>query len=360
MRKKIVFLLPSLGVGGAERVFINLCKHLDKGKYEIILCLLNKEGKLINEITEVPFKVVDLKVSRVRYSLIPIIKFLWVQKPDIFISTLGHLNALLGAFSFLFPNKTKKIARESNIVSQNNHNSITLFFYKFFYKNFDYIVVQSQDMANDLRKVCKNIKSNQIFTINNPIDQEKIKKLMTTSMALFNEEKINLLSVGSLSFQKGYDLLIKSFANFKCINKYHLTIIGEGELNSELLKLIEEYGISESVSLIGFKMNPYQYMAQADIFISSSRFEGFPNVVLESLVCNTPVLANDYLGGINEIILDPIYGAIINIENSALFEKTCEKIMLNTYIENELSDKINNRFGIKKMTKKYEDMFDSI
>ncbi|MBU3026688.1 glycosyltransferase [Zobellia galactanivorans] len=355
MKKSVVLLLPSLWGGGSERVFLNLCKHLDKDKFDVTLCLLKKEGEFLSHIGSNPgFQIHDLGVSRVRYSILPIIKYLRKVRPDVVVSTLGHLNALLSAVAFLIPKKVKLIGRESNIVSKSNHNKVTLLLYKFFYKNFDKVVVQSTDMESDLKKLVKNFKKDQVVKINNPVDSESILKAKKTSRTLLPKDKINLISVGSLTHQKGYDILIRSFAKFRNKDRYHITILGRGKLSDELQKLAEVESVDKNVSFIGFKSNPYEYIGQSSIFISSSRFEGFPNVVLEALICDVPVIANSYKGGINEIIDDPIFGKIIDMEKSDVFEKTCEEIALRELPEGRLSKETDQKYGIAAIVKQYE------
>ncbi|MEP2279118.1 glycosyltransferase [Maribacter sp.] len=357
MKIRVVFLLPSLGGGGSERVFMNLCKYFDKDKFKVVLCLLKKEGEFLSQIESDPtIEIHDLGVSRVRYSIYPIIRYLRKEQPEIVLSTLGHLNALLSAVSFMIPNNVKIIGRESNIVSMSNHNKITLLLYKLFYKNFDKIIVQSNDMEVDLRNLVHNFRKDQIVKINNPVDLEHIQVSMQTNDELLPVNKINLISVGSLTHQKGYDILLKSFSKFKDKNKYHISIIGKGKLKDDLIDLIKELNIEEHVSLLGFRGNPYKYIAKATIFISSSRFEGFPNVVLESLICDVPVIANAYKGGINEIIDKPLFGKIIDLEDNQAFERACEEFTSKDLPQKRISKEINKRYGIKSIVNIYQDL----
>ncbi|OQD44250.1 hypothetical protein BUL40_01450 [Croceivirga radicis] len=357
-KSSIVFLLPSLGGGGSERVFLNLCKQIDKSKFNVILCLLAKKGEFVSFLeNETGFEVHDLGVSRVRYAILPIVKYVRKTKPDILFSTLGHLNALLGAISFIFPSKVKLVARESNMISKVNHHGITILFYKLFYKNFDRIVVQSSDMETDLKRIVQNLGPNQIVKINNPVDFNTVFELKESCEQLLPTGKINLISVGSLTHQKGYDMLLDSFSKFRNKDNYHLTILGDGELKNKLKAHAIKLDLSANISFKGFQDNPYQFMAQADLFISSSRFEGFPNVVLETLMCDTPVVANNYKGGINEIIETSIYGEIIDITDSIEFEKVCENLTSIELPPKTLSNMVKERFGIEKITIEFENLF---
>lgn len=356
--KKILFILPNLSGGGAERVILTLCQNLNLEKYDITLCLLQKKGRYLDLIPK-NIRVLDLNIKRVRYSVLPIVFAIYKNKPDIVFSTLGHLNALIGALSFLIPKQTKILAREANIVSKKNYNFIIKWFYKNCYKNFDLVIAQSQDMIDDLNTVI-SIDKGKIIKINNPINYKFISDQIKSNENLYNSEKINLLSVGSYTKQKGYDILLKSFSKFKYKHKYHLTLLGEGPLLNELHELVDRLGLSKEVCIKDFVSNPFIYMKQADIFISSSRYEGFPNVVLESLACDTPVISNDYLGGINEIINSSLLGEIIDMSESLLFEKTCETIIIRKYKKHEIKEEILSRYGLNKIIEEYETVLDKL
>ena len=347
MRKTLFLLIPSLTGGGAEKVFLNLCKHLNKDKYDITLCLLEKKGEYLSFLDE-SIKVHSMDVQRVRYAILPLIRFIKTTKPDILLSTLGHLNALMGFIKPLLPKETTLIAREANIVSKMRYNFVVKFLYSKYYANFDWVIGQSDDMINDLKKVT-SINKDRIIKINNPINLENIERnLLDKNASLLKNDKINLVTVGSLTYQKGYDLLLRTFSKFRNIEDYHLTILGKGELKEELIQLAKNLKIDTNVSFLGFKINPYGYMEQADIFISSSRFEGFPNAVLEALACNTPVIANSYPGGIKEIINHSIYGEVINIEDSSQLEKACFNLSKNkTSKSNIIREKIVERYNIE-------------
>lgn len=358
-KAKLLFLVPNLNGGGAERVMANLCQSINKNKYEIVLVLLKKEGQYL-ELIPSDIKVIDLNISRVRFGFAKIARIIWQIKPDIVFSTLGHLNAMLGATRSFLPKKTKLIAREANIVSQMNYSKGIKMFYKLFYKSFDAIICQSQDMQDDLLKFI-TLDTEKIYKINNPINCNYIDDMIKINEQLFSNDAINLLTVGRCTYQKGYDLFLKSFAKFKHKERYRLTILGEGELKEELKRLVRKLQIEEYIIFLGFKTNPYKYMKQADIFISSSRFEGFPNAVLESLYCGTPVIANKYKGGINEILDEPILGEICNIEDSKYLESCLQKFSNKTYsTSSKITQMMKERYSIEKITQKYEIVFEKL
>ena len=228
------------------------------------------------------------------------------------------------------------------------------FLYKKFYNNFDYIIAQANYMKNDLVDNYKLTKE-KIHVIHNPIDFGRVNSLSSdTDIVLFNKTKINLLAVGRLSYQKGFDTLIKIMNELDA--RYHLTILGDGPDKGKLNQLINKYHLSEQVTLKGFVDNPYTYMKQADIFILSSRFEGFPNVVLESNACNTPVLAFDCPGGTSEIIIENQNGWLVECQNINSF---IEKINAIDY-KKEINNDNLKKFKVDEIINQYESFFKMI
>lgn len=203
---------------------------------------------------------------------------------------------------------------------------------------------------------------NKIIVINNPLDLKFINSKMNINMNIFkNKSKIQLLSVGRLEHQKGYDLLISMFV--KLPENYNLTILGEEVCHGNKDKLIaysKKLGVSERIIFKGFVNNPYEYMANADIFVLSSRYEGFPNVVLEALGCGIPVVAFECPGGINEIIIDGINGfKAIEQDVDDLKDKII-KASNAIFDKNMVIKSVVDRYSISKIIKKYNKLFSSI
>ncbi|NER82856.1 MAG: glycosyltransferase family 4 protein, partial [Leptolyngbya sp. SIO1D8] len=111
-----------------------------------------------------------------------------------------------------------------------------------------------------------------------------------------------LVACGRLHPQKGYPYLLEAIAKVKQQLPIQLWILGEGSLRSTLERQIETLGLTDTVRLLGFQANPYQYMAAADVFVLSSLYEGFGNVIVEAMACGVPVVATDCPHGPAEIL----------------------------------------------------------
>jgi glycosyltransferase involved in cell wall biosynthesis len=355
----IYIVIPALGGGGSERVIITLIKYLDRAKFNITLVLGSKTGEYVKDIPK-DIKVIDLKKERVRLAILPIIRIIRKGKPHIVLSTLGHLNLLIALFKPFLPKKTKFIARESNTISIRNKDEsypwAFNFLFKTIYKNFDLVICQANSMKKDLLTNF-NFPQEKMVVINNPIDFDKINEFTyIKSKESLPKEKFNLLIVGRLTYQKRVDHAIKAMQYLS--DEYHLTILGEGELELELKVLIKTLNLDKKISLRGFVSNPYNLYSQANLLLSTSRYEGFPNVVLEANACGVPVVAYNYIGGIDEIIIESVNGHLVKNGDIKGLSKTVENVReVNFYDENTIVAITKEKFAVGKIVEKYEKEF---
>src|SRR5262245_50827191 len=146
--RHILFLIPNLTVGGAERVIVTLLNHLDRSKFELTLGVLDTRGAAVLKEQLAPhIKLLDLRGSRVRYALPKLIRVIWRLKPDVVFSTMGHLNIALAIAKPLLPKGIRYLARETLIVSEQLRDSAFSgawgWAYRHFYSRFDEIICQS-------------------------------------------------------------------------------------------------------------------------------------------------------------------------------------------------------------------------
>jgi glycosyltransferase involved in cell wall biosynthesis len=348
--KKLFIFLPSLNGGGAERVITYLCQYLDRSNFIITLVLLQKRGPWLALIPP-DVKIIDLHSNRLQDALFSIIGVLHKEKPDIVVSTLTHYNICL-CFLHIFFTKFKLVIRECNIVSLVLEKKWHKVLYSLVIGIADSIVCQSDDMMNDLIKNFHGDRK-KMYKINNPVNFEFLEKKMQEPLSFsFMKNKKILIAVGRLEYQKGFDLLINTFSKLSNKDDFQLIILGIGSLKDTLEEQARGLKISHLVSFPGFIDNPYIYMTKADFFISSSRFEGFPNAVIEALACGLPVIANDYLGGINEIVNEET-GSIIDITNVSLLQNA----LMKKYNSERIKAYCKDKYDLAVIIRKYESIF---
>lgn len=352
MKKSILFILPDLETGGAERIITTIANHLPREKFTPSILLLRKEGGYL-DFLKPDVEIIDIKTPRIRHSLKPILLEIKRRKPDIVFSGFGEVNAYLSLFIKLFPN-TKFIARETNVVSQHVTRKEIRFFYKF-YNNYDRIIAQSDDMRTDLIQNF-GIRRDKLIKINNPVDVDFIEKILKTSEkpSAFSPQYKHVVAIGNLSARKGFDNLLKVFSRLKNQNIL-LHILGDGKDKDLLLQMKEILGL-DHVIFYGKQNNPYQYLKFADLFILSSRYEGFPNVLLEAGICGVYSLANNCPGGIDEIIINEINGEIADIENYDNFATKIKEALHQSYDKENIKRSIKSRFAKDIILTKYEDL----
>lgn len=352
--KTIVFILPDLSQGGAERVITTVLNHLDRTRYIPKLILFEKKGFYLDYLRQ-DVEIIELKVSRIRYSIFKILPLLKKIKPEIVFIGWGEISAFISPLIPFFT-KIKFIARETNVVSEHVKKREIRFFYKF-YNNFHKIIAQSDDMRNDLIENI-GIRPEKIIKINNPVDFELIESRLKSTDKLFSDSFKNVVSVGNLSQRKGFDLLLKVFTRLK-EHKIKLYIIGDGADKEKLLNQKESLGL-ENVEFLGVKSNPFPYLQQADLFVLSSRYEGFPNVLLEAGACGTYALANDCPGGIREIIEEKINGEISDIYDQETFASKILELTQAQRPEEKIKASVYSRFNKDVILDKYNQIFESL
>lgn len=325
---KIIFVLPSLKAGGAERVISFIASNLNKQKFESTLMVIGKSEDAVYETEGI--EVHFLGKRRVMNAVPLLFKYLFIKRPQIVMGSISHVNRLLGLLSFFFSN-IKFAGREASVLSvMNTYSSssrkLKLPIFKNYFSRLSAIICQSEDMSNDLTQKYL-VPREKIYVINNPISGN----LPLKSINSKNNRKKQLITIGRLSKEKGHERILKALSKVNFDFQY--TIVGSGKDKDIIFQLAKDLDLFNKITYISHTKDIATILSKSDVFLQGSFVEGFPNALLESCVVGTPVIAFSAPGGTKEIIKNGVNGYIVEDEsefikkiNHLLFEQVWHPI----------------------------------
>ncbi|MBT5109855.1 MAG: glycosyltransferase [Rhodospirillaceae bacterium] len=308
---RIVFVLPSLAGGGAERVILALAGALDRARFDPTLIVLTSDGPLAAPANT---PVIDLGVRRMRWARWALARRLRTLDPDIVLPTIGHMNIGVLSLRRWLRKRVRIVIRESNVPSASltttKRPGLLRFLYRRYYPRADHVIAPSEVVAAELRRDFR-VDPARLTVLPQPVDASAFRERAAQEPAgpiRHPGPGPRFVAAGRLTRQKGFDRLLPLLRDAP--NDAHLTLLGEGELSGDLRAQAASLGVTGRISFAGFQDNPWAYYAGADAFLLPSRWEGMPNAVLESLAVGTPVIATPESGGIGEIATACAAGAL--------------------------------------------------
>lgn len=321
LKKKKLLVIIQGNVGGAERMAVTVTKGLDPQLYDMTYYLVGMSNDNTFPIED--FIPRHWKVRHIRKSnpAILMIKLFWVllkELPDTVFSTTLYINGKLLLFRNLFPN-IRFVTRCENYLY--TFKQIQLKRMRIAYRKADIIIAQTEEMKQELLEQL-GIKENKVVVLHNPVDIKTIDNKLNNCVTPYPSDNMcHICACGKFSHQKGFDLLIEAFSLVKNeIGNISLYIIGKNDGASStyyemLLNKAKRLSCDKDIVFTGFQYNPYKYIKYADCFVLSSRWEGLPNVMLESLYLGTPVAAFKCIPIIERIINEGKDGYLAEKEN---------------------------------------------
>ncbi len=379
-KRKILFVIESLNGGGAEKILSVLVKNIDKNKFEISVCSVVDKGVYKNDIignSEYSFVLpdVDSLMPVVRKTLYPVLyKAVYKWLPSAWIMKYIEKDDydIIIAFTEGFPTKLVASSKQKNakkiawvhIDLLNNPWTQKVGVFgsieeeKENYDEFSQIIGVSENVIESFRKVYKP--KSEVKVLYNPIDNNEIlkKALSDSGCKMMMKKGINLVTVGRLEMQKGYDRLINVLARIKSEGiPFNLKILGDGSQRRDLEAMIKEKSLENEIELLGFNNNPYPYIKNADLFVCSSRSEGYSTVITESLILETPVFTTE-CSGMRELLKDGRLGMIVKNNTEDMYSGLKSLIVSRHKIKDykDLIKEENNRFSIDKLMKPIEEL----
>mgnify|MGYP002407017211 CR=1 FL=1 len=359
-KNKVAILLPDLRGGGVEKMRIALANvWLDRG-YEVDFVLVKAQGSLLTTVKPTA-NIVNLNCNKMLFSVPKIVNYLNASKPDVLLVAMWPLTivGLLSSLLALKSKKTKVIVSDHNTLSLSTRHKSAIYqkllglSIRIFYPISQHAVVVSKGVGKDLAKL-SGLEGSFFSTIYNPA--ASVESIETSQPKAFNYHKYNLLAVGSLKEQKGFDVLIEAM---KIISKQKtdvcLHILGDGPLRFNIEKQIQTLKLENHVILHGFIHNVNDFFSFSDAFILSSRWEGFGNVIVEALQFGTPVVSTDCESGPREILENGKYGKLVPVGDA----KALASAMYESLHEQHDTEALKRRaqdFSVEKIAKQYLDV----
>lgn len=323
--KKILFLIPTLGFGGAERVLVNLVNHLDKDKYEVTVQTLFDVGIYQKQISShVRYKPGFKYYYRGNTQLLKLFNpqtlysFFIRENYDLIVSYLeGSAARILSGCSDQDTKKMAWIHIEQETAQRAASSFRSVAEANRCYSRFDRIVAVSESVLRDFNSVLSVDAQKAI--VYNVIESDSILSAANEEIddLIFDPEEINIVSVAKLMKTKGYDRLIRVLPQ---LEKVHLYLIGQGSEQGALEHLAKECGVSERVTFVGFRENPYKYVKKADFYVCSSRREGISTAVAEALIVGTPVVSTDCSGAKELLGANDEYGIVVENSEEGIYQ----------------------------------------
>lgn len=317
----ISILLPDLRAGGVERIRLELAREFKRKGHSVEFVLRLKQGELLDSVLS-EFPVYCLEAKRVRNMPWPLIRYIRDRKPDALLVAMWPLSGLAAICTKVSGVDTHVVVSEHNDLrmtpAMKGKAALFLrFLGKYLYGLCHNVIAVSNGVRQSVSELTR-LSSEKILVINNPLRSLVESEISAADKETFNiwqGSRLRIISIGSLKPQKGFDILLKAFQTVAARCDASLMIIGEGPERSGLESLVREYNLEGSVFLLGYRPNPECYLVHADLFVLASRWEGFGNVIIESLALGVPIVSSDCPSGPAEILEDGKFGILVKVES---------------------------------------------
>lgn len=402
MPKKILFLIDSLGGGGAERIMSYLLNRLDRNRYAPSLGLLLRPdvgyplrsdlpmyslcsdelsglGKALHfflSVLVVPltlFKGRDFRRNNNYFcavlrqfvgGFIALRRHLLMDRPEIIVVFLQTSIVITIVTLWLMRSKIPVICSDRILLTRELKSRrfprLNCLLMRWLYRNIHGYVAVSDEAGRDM-VANFGLSPNNVRTIYNGLDLGDLNKRSRETLqdddGVFHEGTVHFISMGRLTEQKGFDLLIKAFSHTRKKIDCRLVIIGDGELSTALKQLARDRMVEADVVFAGWKTNPFPYLAAADVFVMSSRYEGFPNALMEAMAAGLPVVSTDCPSGPAELLSGGRYGFLVPNESKKELADAMFKMVSDAKLREDFGRRAKKRmadFTLDRMIDEFE------
>jgi glycosyltransferase involved in cell wall biosynthesis len=361
---RILFFLPDLDGGGSQRTLVNLAGALPRDRFTAILAAGRTDGPARDWLANhVP--LVDLNAPRLRWTLAPLRVRVLRERPHVLFSSMPDANVVAFFAVAGLRSRPGLILREAN--SHRHRGDLGWLRRKLIgwaYSRADAVVALSEGVREELVEDCA-LNPERTVTIHNPVDVAGIAaatKVVKDSIQEVSSNGPLIVGCGRLHWQKGFDLLIKAFANLDDV-KTRLVILGEGPERDALEALARSRGVADRVLMPGFESHPEKWLAQAALFVLPSRWEGFGHVLVEALAAGVPVVSARAPHGPADILDDGETGLMVPTGNAEALGAAIDRLLLDKGLRGRLVEagrKTAERFSLSVIAGRYGDLIEDV
>ena len=324
-RRRICFVLPSLNGGGAERAAVQILNGLDPARWERSMFLFAREGPYLADVAaDVRVDAADVASRTGRWHALR--RHVRDHRPELVMAFLSYFSVLTAvraantgarvAFNQQTP-MSAFLTDEDYHWRRQWHKAAFSAVARLAYGAVDLVIATSRGVARDLTKGF-GVDPGRIAVLPNPVDLDRLQSAMAETVDatwLAPVPGPMVVAAGRLADAKNYPLLIDAFALLRQQVPARLWILGQGELEGALRQRIADRGLTDVVRLLGFQPNPWKFIARADAFVLTSRYEGFGNVLIEAMACGVPVVATASPGTV-DIVSHDVDGLLVQVHDA--------------------------------------------
>jgi glycosyltransferase involved in cell wall biosynthesis len=381
-RTRVMFVLSSLAGGGAERIVAHLVKHINRDEFDVRIGLLWRQGPYLSEFAETDLIVPRLAHGWIPYGdqppwwrLLPALLLVPLQQrelfrrfqPDVVVTVTKSMNiAARMSLAIAGRRPIAWVVREGNNTGamidgetrRGLERKLQDAAVRTCYRHADRVVAISDGVGAGLVERFQ-LDPGRVRTVFNAVDVPEVQARAAEPVtAPFDRPFI--VAAGRLVHQKGFDLLIRGYADHIARCGVSLLILGEGPERASLERLARDCGVADRVHMPGFVSNPWSYFRRASVFVCSSRWEGFGNVIIEAMASGAPVVVTDCDFGPREIVQHGESGFLVPAGNPDAIGRAVALLLDDAELASRLSaaaERRSGEFDVPRMARGYEAIF---
>lgn len=347
-RLRVLFFTNRLGGGGAEMQLVRVANHLDRADFDVEIAVCRGGGEYEararpgTPIHHLSPALVRSSTASLLVSGLPLRRLVRKREPDVVCAFMDPANVIAATAIDRSRGSPRVVGCVQNAITKAYAGSVMApipWLARRTYPRLDAIIALSHGVAGDLVGYMPAVAPLVRVIHNAGLDDDVLRGAAAPIDGPAPDAKRPLIvACGRLAHQKGYGYLLDAFARVHRTTAAHLWIVGEGPERRAIEQQLDTLGLRDAVRLLGFQKNPYPYMAAADVFVLSSLYEGFGNVLVEAMACGAAVVSTDCPHGPNEIITDGVDGILVPVADAPALADGMLRVLADPALRARLRD----------------------